>query len=199
MHKKILPLLAGCMLAVVCCYRPALAQLAANEYTLTRRAELSLLGDTKSYGYTVDQMEGRFNRKLSRFEFRLPLEAVRPVRNAADLLVFKSVFLNNPEEAFQPADFVQLWVYMPENTRNFDNFRNARTITLEADFVVNGNVYRTPVAMNLFYSAGILKYGLDMSMNPAFAAPTTTGFSGGPLRKLQMLVRESEMNVAFNE
>ncbi len=199
MQQKILFRLTICMLAVICASRPALAQLGANEYTITRNAELSLLGDTKSYGYTVDQMEGRFNRKLSRFEFRLPLGAVRPVRSAADLLVFKSVFLNNPEEAFESADLVQLWVYMPDNTRNFDNYRNAKTLTLDADFIVNGNVYRTPVAMNLFYSAGILKYGLDMSMNPAFAVPSGTGFSGGPLRKLQMLVRESEMNVAFNE
>ena len=196
MQKKILSLLTGCILAVFCFSSPALAQLGTSDYTITRNAELSLLGDTKSYGYTVEQMEGRFNRKLSRFEFRLPLGSVRPVRNAADLQVFKSLFLNNPEAAFEAADFVQLWVYMPENSRNFDNFRNARTVTLDADFVVNGNVYRTPVAMSLFYSAGILKYGLDMSMNPAFAA---AGFSGGPLRKLQMLVRESEMNVAFNE
>lgn len=199
MQKNILLLLAVCILAVIGTSRPALAQLGANEYTITRNAELSLLGDNKSYGYTIDQMEGRFNQKLSRFEFRLPLGAVRAVRSPADLLVFKSVFLNNPEDAFQPADLVQLWVYMPENTRNFDNYRNGKTITLNADFVVNGNVYRTPVAMNLFYSAGILRYGLDMSMNPAFAVPSGTGFSGGPLRKLQMLVRESEMNVAFNE
>lgn len=200
MQKTLLSSLAGCILALICFSRPALAQFGTNEYTITRNAELSLLGDTKSYGYTVDQLEGRFNRKLSRFEFRLPLGSVRPVRSAADLLVFKSVFLNNPDDAFEAADLLQLWVYMPENTRNFDNFRNARTVTLDAEFVVNGNVYRTPVAMNLFYSAGILKYGLDMSMNPAFAATTSgAGFSGSPLRKLQMLVRESEMNVAFTE
>ena len=113
MQKTLLSSLTGCILALICFSRPALAQLGANEYTITRRAELSLLGDTKSYGYTVDQMEGRFNRKLSRFEFRLPLGAVRPVRSAADLLVFKSLFLNNPEDGFAAADLVQLWVYMP--------------------------------------------------------------------------------------
>ncbi len=199
MRKKILLYLASCCLLLLGLTRPGFTQIRASDYTVTRNAELSLQGETRSYGYTVDKLEGRFNQQLRRFEFRMPLGAVRPVRSPADLLVFKSVFFNNPEAPINPGDFLQLWVYVPDNTRNFDDFRNARTVTLAADLIVNGTTYRTPVAMNLFYSAGTLKYGLDMSMNTAFVTASTAAFSGGPLRKLQMLVRESEMNVAFND
>ncbi len=199
MRKKILLYLASCCLGLLAGGQPGFAQIRASDYTVTRKAELNLQGETQSYGYTVDQLEGRFNRPLKRFEFRMPLGAVRPVRSPADLLVFKSLFFSNPEAPINPGDFLQLWVYVPDDTRNFDNFRNARTVTLAADLIVNGVTYRTPVAMNLFYSSGTLKYGLDMSMNPSFATASSAAFSGGPLRKLQMLVRESEMNIAAND
>jgi hypothetical protein len=129
----------------------------------------------------------------------MPLTTVKAQRNPSDLSMLKSVFLFSPEAVIGQGELIQLWVYVPDNTRNFDEYRNGRTLTLPADFIVNGNSYRTPVAMNLFYSAGILKYGLDMNLKTPLETASSVSSNGVPFRKLQMLVRESEMNVAFNE
>lgn len=197
--KKHLLSFVVCVVGLTGVTIPGFAQLGPNDYTVTRRAEINLQGESISYPYTVDRMEGRFNRQLKRFEFRMPLQAVQPARIAADIIVLKSVFRNSPDAIINPSDLLQLWVYVPENTRDFQNFRNAQTLTLPADFIINGNVYRTSVAMNLFYSAGTLKYGIGMNMDAGLETVSSVNFVGGPLRNLQMLVPESEMQVLFNE
>jgi hypothetical protein len=175
------------------------AQVGTNEFTISRKAEISLQGEGGNYRYTIDRLEGRFNRQLKRFEFRMPMGGVRSDRNPADLSVLKSIFLFSPDAMIGQSDLVQLWVYVPDNTRNFTEYRNARTITLPADLIVNGNTYRTPVAMNLFYSAGILKYGLDLNMRTPLETASSSSFAGNAGRKLQVLVRDSEMNIAYTE
>lgn len=198
--RKHLLCLTFLFLAVIAAWQPCFAQINADEYTLSRNVELNLQGEYGSYRYIVDHMEGRFNRQLKRFEFRMPLEGVKPQRNPADFSMLKSVFLFSPEATIGRGELVQLWVYLPDETRNFNEYRHARVLTLPADFIVNGNTYRTPVAMRLFYSAGSLKYGLDMNLKtPLVTASSVSNTGGVPFRKLQMLVKDSDMNIYFGE
>ncbi len=193
-------ILAGMLLAIVC--TGVKAQVNPGDYTITKRVEISLLGATKTYLFQSDWLEGRFNNRLHRFEFRMPLQYVRALQNAADLSVFNTVFMDNPDALPDADNMMQLWVYLPNGSgnQNFEAYRNPVMITLAADCIINGKTYRTPIAMNLFFSGNLLKYGLDLNMDTVFeTAASNTTFSGGPLRRLQLLVRESEMKVSFEQ
>lgn len=199
-HVLLLRFITACCLLIGGSVRMAGAQNNADQYTVTHRVELNLLGDKKNFLFQSDWMEGRFNNRLQRFEFRMPLQYVKAVSTSGDLSVFNAVFMDNPNRVADADDIMLLWVYMPDGTRNFEAFRNPVTLTLAADCIINGKTYRTPVAMNLFFSGNLLKYGLDLTMDTIFeTVASNRSFKGGPLRKFQLLVRESEMKVAFEQ
>ncbi len=199
-HVLLLRFITACCLLIGGSVRMAGAQNNADQYTVTHRVELNLLGDKKNFLFQSDWMEGRFNNRLQRFEFRMPLQYVKAVSTSGDLSVFNAVFMDNPNRVADADDIMLLWVYMPDGTRNFEAFRNPVTLTLAADCIINGKTYRTPVAMNLFFSGNLLKYGLDLTMDTIFeTVASNRSFKGSPLRKFQLLVRESEMKVAFEQ
>jgi hypothetical protein len=176
-------------------WQPVQAQLQTLDYTSSKKVDFLIKDATKTYAFTADHLDGRFNNSLRRFEFRLPLQMVRGVDTKTNINVFKSVFLPSIEQDITANDYFSLWIYLPQNFQSFEVFRNAQTLTLNGVCMIGNQSYPTPVRMQLFYSNDILKYDIMLTINTTMDKVYFTLPEGQPLQLLQVMVEESEVRI----
>lgn len=165
------------------------------QYTGGSSVYISLSDGQKSYEFTTPQIKGRYNNRLKRFEFILSVQNVAPRQIGAFLIsLFNSIF--HPDQSQE----VQLYVYLPTETRNFENFINPQTLLLNGQVNIAGKLYAVPITMNVKYTSKTLYYGLQGNISSDFGAITAAADEKPiHLREIQFVVPESPMGVYFED
>lgn len=167
---------------------PAAAQ--AIDFTRSKDVMLTIRGDQNAYAYIGRHFDGRYNSRLRRFEFLMPLQEVYASNNATEMNVFNTVFIEKGT-AQELAEGFRLYVSLNESVPNFTDYRNGRTLVLEGECSIGGVKYKMPVTMQVRYLDGALYYSLDTAINYNFQDIILPAAAAGvQLQHIQVYMRD---------
>ncbi|QHT70173.1 hypothetical protein GXP67_27770 [Rhodocytophaga rosea] len=170
-----------------------------TSYTVANHVEIKLKSKQGNFEFGADGMEGRFNNRLSRFEFMLPWNKVYPQKNTRDLRVFNAVFATDTAATENSAEGLRLYVYFPANMRNFTSFSNGRTLFLTGECFIGKTIYKMPVRVEIFYASPMLHYGLDFEIISNFAPIPVDAQQRIILKEVELTMRQGNMQVYFEQ
>lgn len=187
--------LVGCG-SIIQLFSQAVYAQAPLNYTVANNVAINLRGEEINYFYNADRLEGRYNNRLRRFEFLLPLQEVQPADGKSDLDVFLALFQS--ESAM--SDNFQLVVYLPSEMRNFTSLRNGKTMQLTGECTIGGKLYKMPVTMELLYNNNLLRYGFDLEIASTFQPIVVpAALASLNLRLIQLSMQQGSMDIAMIE
>lgn len=165
------------------------------QYTGGNPVLINILDGKKNYSFTVPHIKGRYNGKLKRFEFLMTVSEVSTKSNSSFLLsLFNFIF--HPDQS----DEVNMYVYLPTETRSFENFINPKTLLLTGQIEIAGKAYQLPITMNLKYSNSTLYYGMQGQVASDFGIMAATDNEKEiHLREIQFVVPESPMGIYIED
>jgi hypothetical protein len=177
---------------------PSAATAQNMQYTGGSSVFISISDGKKSYEFTTPQIKGRYNNRLRRFEFLMSVQNAAPRHLVPQIGAFLTSLFNS---VFRPdqSEGVQLLVYMPDETRNFDAFVNSRRLTLPGEVVVAGQSYKVPVTMTLKLTGPTLYYGLQGNITADFGSVAAADNQPVYAREVQFVVPESPMLLYFED
>ncbi len=165
------------------------------QYTGGSSVRINISDGKKSYEFTTPQIKGRYNTRLKRFEFVMMVSEVAPKQNNSFFLsLFNFIFHTDQ------SDQVNMYAYLPSETRNFESFVNPKTLLLTGQVEIAGKTYQLPITMNLKYTSGTLYYGLQGQFSSDFGSITASA-DEKPIRprEIQFVVPESPMGIYLEE
>jgi hypothetical protein len=172
---------------------PASAQ--AIDYTRSSNVLIHMRGDNNAYSYVGKHFDARYNSRLRRFEFQIPLEDVSASTSATEMNVFNTVFLEN-RTASELTEGFRLFAYMNESVPVFTDFRNGRTLLLKGECSIGGVKYIMPVTMQVRYLDGALYYSLDTNITYNFQDIILPAAAAGvQLKLIQIYLRDGMMRM----
>lgn len=192
MKQNYLYMLAFCLILLLTS-RETNAQ--TLQYTGGSTVRINISDGKKSYEFTAPQIKGRYNGRQKRFEFLMTVSEISTKQNNSFLLsLFNFIFHTDQ------SDQVNMYVYLPSETRNFDNFINPKTLLLTGQVEIAGKTYQLPITMNLKYTSGTLYYGLQGQFSSDFGVITASA-DEKPIypREVQFVVPESPMGIYLEE
>jgi hypothetical protein len=167
----------------------------AIDFTRSTNVLINIKGGENSYGYIGRYFDGRYNSRLRRFEFLMPLNEVYASTSATEMNVFNTVFLDNITATGQ-SDGFRLFAYLQESVPSFTEFRNGRTLMLEGECTIGGIKYKMPVTMQVRYLDGALYYSLDTEILSSFQQIHLPAAADGvKLKIIQFLLRDGVMRL----
>jgi hypothetical protein len=162
----------------------------AIDFTRSNNVLIHIRGEQNAYSYVGRHFDGRYNSRLRRFEFLMPLQEVYASSSASEMNVFDHVFLNNPLTTDLTEGF-RLFAYLNERVPSFTEFRNGRTLMLEGECTIGGVTYKMPVTMQVRYLEGALYYSLDTMISYKFQDIVLPAAAAGvQLQYIQVLLRD---------
>ncbi len=165
------------------------------QYTGGSSVLINISDGKKNYEFMAPQIRGRYNGRSKRFEFLLTVSTIATKQNNSFLLsLFNFIFHTDQ------SDEVKMYVYLPSETRNFENFINSKTLLLTGQVEIAGKTYQLPITMNLKYTSGILYYGLQGQFASDFGTITASA-DEKPIqpREIQFVIPESPMGIYLEE
>ncbi|MDO1448003.1 hypothetical protein Q0590_17150 [Rhodocytophaga aerolata] len=160
------------------------------DFTRSTNVLLTMRGSSNSYDYIGRHFDGRYNSRLRRFEFLMPLQEVYASNSATEMNVFNTVFIERGTSQELSEGF-RLYAYLNESVPNFTDFRNGRTLVLEGECSIGGVKYKMPVTMQVRYQDGALYYSLDTSITNSFQNIVLPAAAAGvQLKQIQVYLRD---------
>jgi hypothetical protein len=162
----------------------------ALDFTRSNNMLINIKGGDNSYAYIGRYLDGRYNSRLRRFEFQMPLNEVYASNSVTEMNVFNTLFLENIS-AIELGEGFRLFAYLQESVPSFTDFRNGRTLKLEGECSIGGIKYKMPVTMQVRYLDGALYYSLDTEILSNFQNIVVPAAAAGvKLNMIQFLLRD---------
>ncbi len=171
------------------------AQNMTTLYTGGGAVTINVSDGKKNYEFSAPEIQGRYNPQQKRFEFLLPLAPVETRHNQSFLLsLFNAIF--HPDQTKD----LQMYVYLPNEMKNFQDFVNPKTLQLKGQVYIAGKMYSLPVNMSLKYSNQTLYYGFQGNVLSDFGMITASA-NEKPVRptEIQFLVKEGPMGIVIEQ
>jgi len=129
-------------------------------YTGINNCEIRMQGIHKEYVFESNHMEARLNTFQKRFEFIIPVETLKPVRDSSDLAMLNEIIGTEPT--------IILVAELPDDQIDFSEFKGNTPMTMNAQLFLGSFIKEDDLQFNEIQFNGIkigdnnLEFNFDM-------------------------------------